>query len=76
MALPRETAQKIVDGIHQQFGRWNFSAQIITSENSVLVKNTQEGLSFGWAFGDFAELAKGWSVEFIIHEGWPAVLIW
>lgn len=76
MAIPMEEAQRIVRGIHEKFGGWGFKAEIVTSENQVIVKSEKEQIRFGWAFGEFCALVKNWSVDIIIHEGWPAIVIW
>lgn len=78
MALPLQEAQRIATEINKEFGFWGWKAEVIGSENEVIVRSDEDSGHFGfaWKLSLFTEIVKGWSITFMLHEGKLAIVIW
>lgn len=80
MALPKQTADKISAEINKEFGGWGWKAEVIGTENEVIVHSDEEPgedrFGFGWKLDIFAKIVKGWSFTIMKHEGRTVLIIW
>lgn len=78
MALPLQKAKNIASEINKEFGGWGWRAEVVGSENEVIIRSGEEKGMFGfaWKLPRFTEIVKGWSVSFMMHEGCLAMVIW
>lgn len=78
MALPKQEAERISTAINQEFGGWGWRAEVIGSENEVIVRSNEEGGRFGfaWQLKNFAAIIKSWSFTVRMYEGQLTLVIW